>query len=185
MLRNTEHSYGWLHRLLHWLIALMILGMLGVGIYMAGLNEDIPAEEARHHLLAGLHKATGMIVLVLVLVRLFWAITNITPALPDTLPAWQRKAAKGMHHLLYLLMICVPASGYIMVSYVEKPVDIYGLFSIPPLFSKNIDKAMEFHEIHEIFAFVLLGLIILHFIIALKHHFIDKDNVLKRMLSGD
>ena len=186
MLKNTESGYGSLHRALHWLMAIMVIGMIGVGIYIHGLDANNAAEAPIKTQLGALHKATGMVILLLVALRAGWVMANPRPGLPDSVPRWQRIIAKATHHGMYLLMFAMPLSGYVMSSYVLKPVSIYGLFEIPPLFAdKNIDMAKAVFAVHETLAFILLTLIVLHIGVALKHHFIDKDNILMRMLKGD
>jgi cytochrome b561 len=185
MLRNTAESYGSLHRAFHWIMAILIIGMICVGVYIHGLDAENPAEAPTKAALGALHKATGMVILLLVTLRAIWVYTGPRPGLPDSVPRWQRIAAKSLHHTFYLLMFAMPISGYVMSSHAQKPVSIYGLFEIPPLFAeKDIEKAKEVFEIHETLAMVLLILIVAHIAIALKHHFVDKDNILKRMLTG-
>lgn len=185
MLRNTDTSYGWPIRVLHWVMAVIVICMLALGLYIHGLDPDNPAEAPVKTGLGALHKATGMLILFLVSVRAAWALANVKPALPASVPGWQRRASKISHALLYLLMFGMPISGYVMSSYAQRPVDFYGLFEIPALFAeKDIEMAKQIFEVHETLATVLLVLIIIHVCAALKHQFIDKDNVLKRMLTG-
>ena len=151
MLKNTESGYGSLHRTFHWLMAIMIICMIAVGMYIHGLDANNPAEAPTKMQLGALHKATGMLILLLVALRAGWVLANGTPGLPGTVPRWQRILAKATHHSLYLLMFAMPISGYVMSSYVAKPVSVYGLFEIPPMFSeKNIEMAKAVFEVHEI-----------------------------------
>ncbi len=186
MLRNTDTSYGSLHRALHWIMAIMILGMIAGGIYIHGLSADNPAEAPTKLALGAIHKATGMVILLLVALRVLWVYSGPRPGLQDSVPRWQRIAAKALHHTFYLLMAAIPISGYVMTSYAQKPISIYGLFELPMLFDeKNMKMAKEVFEIHELLALTLLALIGAHVAIALKHHFIDKDTILRRMLTGN
>lgn len=185
MLKNSESGYGWVHRLFHWIMAILIVGMLCVGLFMADLNSDIPDERKLKILLTGLHKATGMLVLSLVLLRLIWRWANTRPPLPDSVPNWQRIAARVSHVTLYLLMLAMPVTGYLMSSFAGRDVDVYGLFTIPGMFERKISIAKQFHEIHEVLASVLIALLVVHAAAAIKHHFYDKDRVLRRMLTGD
>lgn len=186
MLKNTENTYGSLQRAFHWIMAVMIIGMIGVGVYIHGLDPENAAEAPIKQSLGALHKATGMVLLLLVALRTAWVFSGPRPGLPDSVPRWQRIVAKSLHHTFYLLMFAIPISGYVMSSHVLKPVSIYGLFEIPPLFAeKNIESAKAVFEVHETLAMVLLILIVAHVLIALKHHFVDKDNILRRMLKGD
>lgn len=186
MLKNTENTYGSLHRAFHWIMAIMIIGMICVGMYIHGLDPENAAEAPIKSSLGALHKATGMVILLLVALRTAWVFSGPRPGLPDSVPRWQRIAAKSLHHGFYLLMFAIPISGYVMSSHAQKPVSIYGLFEIPPLFAeKNIESAKAVFEWHEVMAELLLVLIVVHVLIALKHHFVDRDNILRRMLKGD
>lgn len=186
MLKNTETSYGTLSRAFHWIMAIMIICMIGVGVYIHGLDADNPAEAPTKLALGAVHKATGIVILLLVVLRAAWTFSGPRPGLPDSVPRWQRIAAKSLHHGFYLLMFVIPITGYVMSSYAQKPVSMYGLFELPMLVSeKNIEKAKEVFEMHELLAELLLVLIVVHVLIALKHHFVDKDNILRRMLKGE
>ena len=186
MLKNTENSYGSLHRAFHWIMAIMIICMIAVGVYIHGLDADNPAEAPTKLALGALHKATGMMILLLVVLRSIWVFSGPRPGLPDSVPRWQRITAKSLHHTFYLLMFAIPISGYVMTSHAQKPLSIYGLFELPLLFGEqNFDKAKEVFEVHETLAEILLVLILVHIAIALKHHFMDKDTILRRMLKGE
>jgi cytochrome b561 len=177
MLRNTQETYGWLSKVLHWLMACMILGLLAVGIIMS----DMPASPQKYELY-GLHKAFGIIVLSLVCFRILWRSINRSPTLPATMPAWQRHASHLVHVALYGAMIGMPLSGWLMSSSFGYPTSVFGLVELPHLVDKNPDRGKLLAEIHEtgmILLFVLLGA---HIGAALKHHFIDKDGIFKRML---
>ncbi len=182
MLKNTDTAFGSIHRGLHWLMAFLILGMICVGLYMASLDPHNPADRPLLFKLVGLHKATGMVILSLVLLRVIWLYVCGRPLLPETMAHWQRIAARTSHVLLYILMFAMPLSGYTMSSLAGHPVDVYGLFKIPAIFAENKALAHDFLEIHEFLAFTLITVIVIHVCGALKHHFIDRDNVLKRML---
>ena len=186
MLKNTDTTYGSLHRAIHWIMAIMIIGMIAVGMYIHGLDADNPAEAPTKLALGALHKATGIMVLLLVVLRAIWVFSGPRPGLPDSVSRWQRIVAKSLHHTFYLLMFAMPISGYVMTSHAQKPVNMYGLFELPMLFDgQNLEKAKAVFEVHEMLAEVLLALIVAHLAVALKHHFIDKDNILRRMLTGN
>lgn len=182
---KSTTMYTPLQRTLHWLMAVLILGMLCVGFYIHGLDPENAAEAPIKSSLGALHKATGMVVLLLAFIRFGVLHRSGKPALPDGTPDWQRKAAKLSHVLLYLLMFAMPLSGYVMSSYAHRPINMYGLFELPMLpFEKNIDMAKAVFEAHEILAWTLVVLIAIHLGGALRHHFIQKDIVLRRMLLG-
>lgn len=186
MLKNTANTYGSLQRAFHWIMAIMIIGMICVGVYIHGLDAENAAEAPIKQSLGALHKATGMVILLLVALRTAWVFSGPRPGLPDSVPRWQRIVAKSLHHTFYLLMFAIPISGYVMSSHAQKPVNMYGLFELPMLFDEqNFDKAKAVFEWHEVMAEILLVLIVAHVLVALKHHFVDKDNILRRMLKGE
>lgn len=164
---------------LHWLIALLILGNF-VGAWIA---EDLPKPERME--MMGYHKANGILILVLTVLRIVWRLVHKAPAMVETLKAWEVAVARVTHGLLYFLMLAVPFAGWGLHSAfgAGKPVSMFGLFNMPALPVAG-DKATIgiFREAHEIFATLMLALIVLHVAAALKHHFADKDTTLRRMV---
>lgn len=165
--------------ILHWLIALMIIGNF-IGAWVA---EDLPRDEKM--VMMGYHKATGILILILTLVRIGWRFTHRPPPLMETLKAWEAALAKVTHTLFYFLMLAVPVAGWGLHSAASKgkPVSIFGLFDVPalPLASDKPTIGL-FHELHEVFATAMLALFVLHVAGALKHQFIDRDGSMQRML---
>ena len=127
------------------------------------------------------HKAIGVTILALVLVRLFWRWTHPAPPLPTSLPAWERYAAHASHWALYALMIAVPLSGFLMSSALGFSTVVFGL-RLPDLLERNRELGDSLKTLHFFLNKALLAVIALHFAAALKHHFIDRDGVLLRML---
>lgn len=176
MLKNNEQSYGWLARLLHWVTALLIIGLVAVGTYMT----DLPDGDSKWNLY-GLHKEFGVLALVLVTLRFGWKLSNIAPVLPSSMPGWQILASKATHHFLYLLMFVSPVTGVVMSIYGGHDISIFGIATI-----QNVGKISSIsapsHWLHVSLGSVWIALIIMHASAALYHHFIQKDNILKRML---
>lgn len=174
--------YNRISMILHWLMALGIIGMITLGL----LLEDIPS--AWKPSAYQFHKALGITILFLSFFRLFWRFTHRVPALPTDMKRWQRILAKSTHALLYTLMIAMPLSGWLYISTSTKnyPTTWFGLFEIPklPVFQGEIRKAAHgfFGEAHELLAYGAIALICLHVIAALYHHFKLKDDVLTSML---
>ena len=178
MLKNTSTTYGSLTRYLHWTMGVVILGIIIAGFVMTSMeNSD------QKWFVYGTHKAFGVIILALIPLRLIWRLVNPQPALPKNTPAWQEKLANVNIMFLYVCMILMPLSGFIMSSFGGHPISIFGLFTIDPFFQKHA-LAGQSHEIHEVFAWAIAISVSLHIIGALYHHFVKKDNVLKRMVSG-
>jgi cytochrome b561 len=161
----------------HWGMALLILGLLGMGLYMSGLKLS-PFKLN----LYWWHKSVGLTVLALVAARLWWRVTNPrVEALPN-IPHWQRLAANAVHFGLYVLMFSMPLSGWLMSSAHGFPVSFFGWFTLPDLIAPSKEWGGFFHEVHELGMLAFFALIGLHAAAALKHHFVDKDATLRRML---
>ncbi|CAK0761421.1 superoxide oxidase [Gammaproteobacteria bacterium] len=180
MLENDDIRYGLVSRMLHWGMALIIVGMIGIAAVMVDMDKDDPLRLR----LFGIHKSFGVLVLLLTAIRIIWLRISQAPPLPIMLVAWERALAKIVHSLLYLLMLLVPIAGYVMSITGGYTVNFFGLFDLPILLDKNHDTHELFEEVHELLAWTFTGLILLHFVGALKHRFIDSDegDVMKRML---
>jgi cytochrome b561 len=187
MWRNSEIRYRRIAMLLHWTIAGAILFMFWLGPYMAGLPETDPIQFP----LFQLHKSIGLTILVLTFVRTVWRFSNLVPALPGHLPHWERMAARAVHHGLYALMIAAPLFGWASVSAAPLgvPTMWFGLFEWPDIpFLGDLRRVQKqllvrpLEDTHAVLAFLMMGLVALHIAAALKHHFHDRDSVLRHML---
>lgn len=176
-IKNTKNHYGLVTISFHWILAFLIIFMICLGLYMA----DLPISEKKLRLY-GLHKEFGVLILMLVLARLFWRISNIMPSLAE-LPAWERISARLVHWLFYIILICLPLSGWLLSSAAGVSVSFFGLFTLPDLIGADKAHREFFDTVHQALAFTLIGLICLHVAAALKHFIIDKDTILQRMLS--
>lgn len=179
MLKNTEDTYGSVAKLLHWLIAILFIGMIIFGLILANMkdNPNLPA-------LVALHKSIGLTLLLLVIIRLGWRFTNVQPLLPITVPRWERLASHLVHFFLYVVVFAMPITGWLMSSWKHKPVVFWGWFNAALPLKKNDILSGQFFMAHQVIAWISIGLICLHIGAALKHHYIEKNNVLKRMLPG-
>ncbi len=173
--------------LLHWAIALLVLALVGLGLYMTSL----PPGSAAQFSLYQWHKSLGITVLLLTLARIAWRLSHPVPALPATLKPWERLAARGTHVGLYALMLAIPLTGWALVSASpwNLPTILYGVIPWPhlPVLSTLEDKAgaeAVLEQVHGLLAWSAVALVALHVAAALKHHFILKDDVLARMLPG-
>ena len=175
-----QQKYSLTMRILHWLIGLMLLIMIGVGWYMAGL----PMESELKYEIYPIHKSFGITVFGLVLIRIVVRLFSNTPALPSGLATWEKALTKITHLLLYVLMLAIPVVGYLSSDFQGFDVEWFGI-PIPELVEDNEDYAHLMHEWHEILAYSLLLLIILHLAGTIKHRWFDKGSdtdVLNRML---
>jgi cytochrome b561 len=162
---------------LHWLVALLILGSFVVGTYMVNLG--LSPWKLKVY---SWHKWTGVTIFLLVALRLAWRVTHCPPALPAAVAAWQRHAAAIAHVLLYLLMLAVPLSGWVMSSAGGFPVVYFGAFQLPDLVAKDKGLFEVMKSVHFGLNKALLLLVLLHVPAAFKHHYVDRDEVLARMV---
>ncbi|HEY1097143.1 MAG TPA: cytochrome b/b6 domain-containing protein [Alphaproteobacteria bacterium] len=176
MLRNTLSNFGTIAKTFHWVMALMIIGLLGLGLYMTRL--DLSPQMFK---LYGLHKSFGITVLVLAALRVLWRLSNVHPLPLATHQPSEKILARIAHFLLYVAIFLMPLSGWIMSSAKGFSVSVFGWFTLPNLFKPDEAVAHLFAEIHEYSAYALIILIGLHAAGALKHHMIDRDDTLRRM----
>lgn len=162
---------------LHWLIALLIFGAFPLGVYM----HELPLSPYKLQLYS-YHKWAGMTVLLLALLRVLWRLTHKPPPLLPGMPRWQEIAAHVVHHGLYLLVLAVPLSGWLMSSALGFPVVWFGVLPLPDLIGKDKALGDMLKEVHEVLNYTLLLLVLAHVGGALKHHLIDRDGTLARML---
>jgi cytochrome b561 len=172
-----EPQYTRTAMLLHWLIAVLLLGQFLFGWYLTGIPRGIP----ERGYFVNLHKSTGLVIGVLVLLRIAWRLSHTPPPLPQTVPGWQRTAARVSHVLLYVLMLAMPLSGYIASNFSKWGVKIFNTFTLPPWGSDDKQIYAFFNQAHQILSWALLGLILLHVLAALKHALLDRDEILFRM----
>ncbi len=131
--------------------------------------------------LYGIHKEFGILILMLVMFRIVWRIGNIVPLLPSTIPWWQKLAAHTVHWMLYGFMFALPITGWLMTSAAGLPPSFFGFFTLPSLIEPNDALLGLFENIHSWLAYGLIATFCAHVGAALKHHFINKDEVLRRM----
>lgn len=182
---NNATKYNAVAMSLHWLIAIAIIILLVMGKVMV----EIPRGDPAKFMVMQWHKSLGLTVLALTLVRIFWRLTNAVPGLPSTMRPWERLAAHGTHFAFYFMMLAIPLSGWAIASTSSSGVPTlwFGLFEVPNL--PGLQGSPEQHDLHEQAeeAHELLGnltilLLLLHIGAAIKHHFWDRDDILKRML---
>lgn len=164
--------------LLHWVIAAFVLSTIPLGWYGAS-SESGSAQSATN-----LHKTIGIVILGLTIIRIGWRLMHKPPALPHSMSRALRLIAKVSHTLFYGLLLLMPLSGWWMSSAVpERHVFGFGIFDIPFLpVPRGWPSAGPAHFIHTTLAWLMIGLVVLHIAAALKHHFIDKDDIIARML---
>ena len=177
-LKNTISTYGSIAILVHWTVAFAVVGLFVLGLWMVDLNYYSPW----YHDAPAIHKAIGVLLFLVMGFRLVWRLVNRVPLPEPGQKVWEIKAAETTHVLLYILIFTVIASGYLISTAEGKPIDVFGLMSVPALISGLPKQADVAGWVHFILAVGLIGFSALHALAALKHHFIDRDLTLKRML---
>jgi cytochrome b561 len=176
-LKNSSQTWGSLSISLHWLTLILILGLAIIGLNM----DNMPSGPLKIQVYA-LHKSFGLTVLGLTTVRLLWRLFSITPeAVPNT-PTWQMAIAKLVHVAMYILLFAMPISGWLYNSAAGFPLKYFGLFKLPKLSGFDPHLKELAGDAHETFFYILALLMLLHAGAALKHHYLDKDSTLTRML---
>lgn len=175
-LANTQDSYGWLARLLHWGIA----GLIFYLIYLGLVSGDLEGEAKSA--MRATHKSFALLTLALMTVRVIWRLMNPRPEDPAGTPGWQKAAALWAHWAIYAAVFFQLTIGILVAG--QRPISFFGLFEIGPLLTENRDQHEFFEELHEIGWIVLAVLVGIHVLAAIYHRLIRKDNVLQRMTTG-
>jgi len=162
---------------LHWLIALLIFTTFPLGVYM----HDLPLSPDKLRLYSW-HKWIGVTIFLLAILRVSWRSTHLPPPLPAVMQSWEKFAAQTVHYLLYVLILAIPLSGWLMSSAKGVQTVWFGVLPLPDLVSRDKELGDSLRAVHESLNFLLLGLVIAHVGGALKHQFIEHDNILARML---
>ena len=175
---NSRYTTGAI--VFHWIVAILVLTMIGLAFYMTGIPKGNPDRAFYFNL----HKSIGVTTALLVIARLWWRAKNRPPVLPSSMPAWEVQASKISHALLYMCIIVMPLSGFAATQFTKYGVNYFGLFKIPPMGSENKVIYDLLQGIHGVTAIFLIVLVIIHILAAFKHLLIDRDKVFQRMLPG-
>ncbi|WP_303290563.1 cytochrome b [Marinobacter sp. SS5-14b] len=176
-MRNSENRYGWAAITMHWLVALAVFGLFGLGFWMVELSYY----DEWYRKGPDIHRAVGILLFAVVVVRLVWRMSNPSPRpLPNHKP-WEVFAAHVAHWALYLLMFVAMISGYLISTADGSSISVFGLFEVPSV--TGTVKGMEdtAGAVHYWITWVLVALAGIHALGAFKHHFVDRDETLKRM----
>lgn len=174
-LRNTESTYGSVSKFFHWLIFLLLLFMVTFGYLLSSVPKDYQP------VAYNIHKLTGLTILVLMVLRALWALSNPKPALPLDAKPWEHVAEHTVHLLLYLVVIAMPLAGWIGAVAGGRPPHI-GSFNIELPISESKALSHAAFEMHGTLAIMLIVLFSIHVLAALYHHFIRKDDILRRIM---
>lgn len=177
-LRNDRSRFGLVAVGLHWLVALVVAGQFALGLWMGELDYY----DAWYRLGPWWHKGIGVMLFAVVVLRLLWRLSNPRPDELPTHKPYERRLAGLIHGLLYLLLLTVMLSGYLISTADGRSLEVFDWFSIPASLSGLEHQEDIAGEVHEFLAWSLLFLVGIHALAALKHHFIDRDRTLMRML---
>jgi cytochrome b561 len=177
-MRNSHAGYGLVAMLLHWLVALVVIGMFSLGLWMV----DLTYYDAWYNEAPAIHKGIGILLFLVMSGRVLWRLGNPRPVDEPHVSLLERRLAHGAHMLLYLLIFVVIISGYLISTADARPIEVFGLFSVPALVSHLPEQADIAGVIHLYLAITLVSLAGLHALAALKHHFLDHDRTLLKML---
>lgn len=184
---SNSARYDRVQVILHWLIAAIVLCMIGLGLFMVELpkqSELPPGEESVRAFYFLLHKSMGITAAMLIILRVFWRLTHKAPPLPDTVTKWQQKAAGVVHWVLYLVMIAMPASGYLQSIFSKYDTKFWGI-TLPRV--ADADKVLRenFSQVHECLAFLFIALIVIHLAAAFKHRLTGTEITRRMSLRQD
>ena len=180
MTAGEAEGYSPAARAFHWLTAALVLTMLPIGIAIATFDLGPALEDPLYHI----HRSIGALVLLITVGRLVYRLRHPAPPLPIDVPALQQAAAKFTHWALYAFLIVQPIVGWIATSAYRAPVLFFWLFDLPPIWPEDRPFSEAMFTVHRTMGIIIAGLITVHIGAALHHHFILRDSVLKRMVSG-
>ena len=181
MIKNTTTRFGLLSRSIHWLSALLVLSLFAVGLWMQGLDYY----HDWYRTAPDLHRSFGIVLMLLTLARLIWYRFSPKPKPLSGHSRIERIVSVAVHHTLMLLLFVMFISGYLITTAKGDPLYFFNIFGIPSTVNGIANLEDIAGDIHKYVAFFIIGLVVLHVAGALKHHFIDKDFTLKRMLGFD
>lgn len=174
---RPRKRYDPVAKLFHWLMAVALMVIFGLGLYMTGLA--FSPEKLK---LLSWHKWAGIVILALALLRLIWRLTHKPPSMPAGMSRSQQLSAHGAHALLYVLMIAIPMSGWLMSSAKGVPTVLFGVWALPDLVARNRELGDLLQTVHWYLNVSLAVVVIVHVAAAVKHHFVNRDEILTRML---
>ncbi|WP_411832815.1 cytochrome b [Pseudoxanthomonas mexicana] len=176
-LKNTTERWGAVSKLFHWIIVALLLVVAGIGLSMG----DLPNGPRKINVYA-LHKAIGLTILALVALRLAWRLYAGAPRAVDGTPPWQQRVAAITHAALYLLMLAIPLSGWVLNSAAGYPLQWFKLFNLPALTGRDRELQAMAEQAHALMFWLLALLVLAHVGAALYHHLFRNDDTLRRML---
>ncbi|MBX2850078.1 MAG: cytochrome b [Acidiferrobacterales bacterium] len=178
MLKNSASNYGLVAILIHWLMATAIIATFALGLWMVEL--DYYSEWYKSA--PDFHRSIGMIIAISLMLRFIWRLINVSPKAEPNIKNWEKKSALCVHYLLYFLVAIVTLTGYLISTADGRSVDVFGWFEVPATITSISNQADRAGELHYYLGIFLMVMASFHALAALKHHFLDKDKTLSRML---
>ncbi|WP_426414669.1 cytochrome b [Aestuariirhabdus sp. LZHN29] len=178
MLKNSTSGYGWVSIILHWLSAIAIFGLFGLGLWMT----DLGYYDAWYTKGPDLHRSAGLLLFATIVLRWIWRQANPRPLPEPGLKPWEVTSAEWAHRAMYGLLIAISISGYLISTAQGDPIALFNWLQVPALFGEVDGMEDIAGEIHFYLAWTLVALSTVHALAAIKHHLIDGDNTLNRML---
>ncbi len=175
---NTKESYGWVAIILHWLMAIAIVGMFGLGWYMV----DLTYYDSLYKTLPFIHKSIGIILIVVFLFRLYWRLSSPVPDAIEGSSPMERKVSKLVHRIFYWLLPLIMISGYLISTADGSSISVFDIFEVPASITSIPEQEDNAGLVHKYLTYTLIALAGLHAAAALKHHILDGDATLRRML---
>jgi cytochrome b561 len=176
---DATPAYTATARTLHWLTASLVLINLPLGLVI-GNNWGGPLQDPLYNL----HRSIGALIIPIILVRVVYRLGHPPAPLPDDIPRWQQRAASATHYALYALLVAQPFLGWIGTSAYRAPIIVFGLFELPPIWPEDRAFSDQVLLVHAVTGLAIACLLAAHIGAALHHHFIRKDRILMRMVSG-
>ncbi|MEL6128141.1 MAG: cytochrome b [Pseudomonadota bacterium] len=178
-------TYSGLQKGLHWIIALLVIGMIPAGFIFTDFDNKAAIEGVfgvgSFNVFYNMHKSTGFLILFLMLLRVVVKLVSRKPEYEVPLTGPEKAASGAVHGLFYVLLIALPVLGWAGVSAYSAPLPVYGLFDMPPLVAKDRDLSETLFEFHGLIAVIVAGLVFAHIGAALYHQFVKKDGLIRRM----
>jgi cytochrome b561 len=179
--KNTASRYGWISMGLHWFMAVMIIGMFGLGLWMRELSYYDPWYNDAPYI----HKSIGILLLSVLMLRIIWRNINIRPTHDPTLKTWEKSTAHLTHLAMYGLLLALMTAGYLISTADGRSIEVFSWFSVPATIHDLSNQEDIAGEVHEILAWTLIISAAVHALAALKHHFINRDTTLLKMLGRE
>jgi cytochrome b561 len=171
-----EARYDRTARLLHWFVATLLIGQFAFGWWLG----DVPRNTPARGYFVNLHKSSGMLIGLLIVLRVVWRFLHSAPPLPATVARWQQRLAAASHFGLYVCMVLMPLSGYLASNFSKHGVKFFNAVLLPPWGSDDKLLYSVFNQTHKVTAVVLLGLVVLHVLAASKHG-LQRDGIISRI----